>query len=241
MLNDAAVALKKMYFCTAMRRLVKNNRFQALPLLVVGLLMACSTLSAQNGNADLPKPSYLEVRGIPPANKPPKTTYAEVIGGDTVPVAMLGNVYSFPNETFRNTADEKYYWKLVRDVKIVYPLSRIVYLTLLETMKYLETIPDQKEKDKHLRKMERDLVKEYEPVLRKMSYNQGKILLKLINRECNTSSYELIKAYRGSFTASLWQGVAKLFHADLKAGYDPKTAEDHTIERIVIKIEQGQL
>jgi hypothetical protein len=157
-----------------------------------------------------------------------------------VPVAVLGDVYSFPRENFTSASQEKYYWKLVRDVKIVYPLSRIVYYTLLETMQYLETIPDPKVREKHLRQMEKDLVKEYEPVLRKMTYTQGKILLKLINRECRSSPFDLIRAYRGSFAASFWQGVAKLFHEDLKSGYDPDT-KDYTLERVVIKVEQGQL
>ncbi|MDD4712179.1 MAG: DUF4294 domain-containing protein, partial [Bacteroidales bacterium] len=128
----------------------------------------------------------------------------------------------------------------VRDVKKVYPLSKVVYYTLYETMGYLETIPDERARAKHLRQMEKDLVKEYEPVLRKMTYSQGKILLKLINRECNSSPYELIRAYRGSFAATLWQGVAKIFGEDLKSDYHP-TMEDFMIERIVIQIEQGQI
>jgi hypothetical protein len=186
------------------------------------------------------KQPYKEVRGIVPEKKPVKTTFAEMINGDTIPVAVLGSVYSFPKENFTSASEERYYWKLVRDVKIVYPLSRIVYFTLLETMDYIETLPDPKDRERHLRRMEKDLVKEYEPVLRKMTYTQGKILLKLINRECSSSPYELIKAYRGSFSASFWQGVASIFHADLKSGYDPAT-KDYTLERIVIKIEQGQL
>lgn len=183
---------------------------------------------------------FKEIRGIIPEKKPDKTAFAEVINGDTVPVAVLGSVYSFPKENFSSASEERYYWKLVRDVKIVYPLSRIVYFTLLETMDYIETLPDPKDRERHLRRMEKDLVKEYEPVLRKMTYTQGKILLKLINRECSSSPYDLINAYRGSFTAAFWQGVASLFHADLKSGYDP-TSKDYTLERIVIKIEQGQL
>lgn len=175
-----------------------------------------------------------------PQHKPKHTTYAVMEGKDTIPMGYLTSAYVFPKEMFRSERDEKYYWKLVNDIKKVYPLSKVVYYTLLETMDYLETIPDERTRAKHLRLMEKELVKEYEPVLRKMTYSQGKILLKLINRECNTSPYDLIKAYRGSFTAFFWQGVAKIFREDLKAGYDPY-AEDFMIERIVIQIEQGQL
>jgi hypothetical protein len=204
------------------------------------LLVLLPVSRAQQNPIAPQKQPYKEVRGIAPEKKPDKTTFAEVINGDTIPVAVLGSVYSFPKENFSSASEERYYWKLVRDVKIVYPLSRIVYFTLLETMDYIQTLPDPKDRERHLRRMEKDLVKEYEPVLRKMTYTQGKILLKLINRECNSSPFELIKAYRGSFSASFWQGVASLFHADLKSGYDP-SSKDYTLERIVIKIEQGQL
>jgi hypothetical protein len=186
------------------------------------------------------KQQYEEVWGMEPKNKPPHTAYAVIDRGDTIPMGYLTSAYVFPKESFKNERDEQYYWKLVRDVKKVYPLSKVVYYTLLETMDYIQTLPNQKDRDRHLRQMEKDLVKEYEPVLRKMSYSQGKILLKLINRECKTSPYDLIRAYRGNFAATLWQGVAKIFREDLKSGYDPEH-EDYTLERIVIKIDQGQL
>lgn len=183
---------------------------------------------------------YMEVYGIIPYGTTRGTVYTEIFNGDTIPLICLKTVYVFPKEQFKNKREEKFYWKLVRDIKVAYPLSKIVFYTLLETMDYMETLPDDKAKQKHLRRMEKDLVKEYEPTIRKMTYNQGKILIKLIDRECNFSSYELIKAYRGSFTAGIWQGVAKLFRSDLKAEYDADY-KDLLIERIIIKIEQGQL
>jgi len=198
-----------------------------------------SAYAQQNPIAPVQEP-YKEVRGVEPSNKPKYTTYAVEDNGDTIPMGYLTSAYVFPKEKFKSERDEKYYWKLVRDVKKVYPLSKVVYYTLLETMDYLQTIPDERMRQKHLHQMEKDLVKEYEPVLRKMTFSQGKILLKLINRECNSSPYDLIRAYRGGFAATFWQGVARIFKEDLKSGYDPKD-EDYTLERIVIKIEQGQL
>jgi hypothetical protein len=183
---------------------------------------------------------YMEVFGIIPYGTTRGTVYTEILNGDTIPLILLKTVYVFPPENFRNKKEEKYYWKLVRDIKVAYPLSKIVFYTLLETMDYMESLPDEKSRQKHLRRMEKDLVKEYEKTIRKMTYNQGKILIKLIDRECNVSSYELIRAYRGSFTAGLWQGVAKLFKANLKDQYD-EGYKDLLIERIIIKIEQGQL
>ena len=188
-------------------------------------------------NDNLP---YEEVFGIIPYGTTRRTVYAEIFNGDTIPLICLQTIYIFPKESFKNKREERFYWKMVRDVKKAYPLSKIVYYTLLETMDYMESLPDEKSREKHLRKMEKDLVKEYEPMLRKMTFNQGKILIKLIDRECNFSSYELIRAYRGSFTAGFWQGVAKLFRADLKSEYDANY-KDLMIERIIIRIEQGQL
>jgi hypothetical protein len=198
------------------------------------------SLYAQQNPIAPVKQQYEEVWGMEPKNKPSHTAYAVIDKGDTIPMGYLTSAYVFPKEIFKNERDEQYYWKLVRDVKKVYPLSKVVYYTLLETMDYIQTLPNQKDRDRHLRQMEKDLVKEYEPVLRKMTYSQGKILLKLINRECKSSPYDLIRAYRGNFAATLWQGVAKIFREDLKSGYDPQN-EDYTLERIVIKIDQGQL
>jgi len=212
-----------------------------IQLLVALLFLFTFTVEKADGSsysvANLP---YQPVYGLRTADMPLNTTYALVIDGDTVPLFFLKTVYVFPPERFKNKREEKYYWKLVRDIKKVYPLSKIVYYTLYETMEYLETIPDLDDRDKHLRKMEKDLIKEYEPMLRKMTYNQGKILLKLIDRQCNTSSFELIRAYRGNFTAHFWQGIAKLFRTDLKSEYEP-SSKDLMIERIIIKIDQGQL
>lgn len=236
---SASSALKKRTFAWMIRTSISTIRINGLFLLTFFLVPHLFIKAQVNPLAPIKEP-YKEIRGTSPLNKPPKTVFAEVVNGDTIPVAVLGSVYSFPKEDFSSESQEKNYWKLVKDVKFVYPYAKTVYFTLLETMQYLETIPDQKLRDKHLRQMERDLVKEYEPVLRKMSFNQGKILLKLIDRECNTSSFQLIQAYRGNFAAAFWQGVARLFRADLKTSYDPEN-EDYTLERIVLKIEQGQL
>jgi len=183
---------------------------------------------------------YEPVYGLRMPGMPLNSTYALVIDGDTLSMVFLQTIFVFPPERFSSKKQETYYWKLVRDIKKVYPLSKIVYYTLYETMEYLETIPDPDDREKHLRKMEKELIKEYEPTLRKMTYSQGKLLLKLIDRQCNTSSFDLIRAYRGNFTAHFWQGVAKLFRADLKSEYFP-TEQDFMVERIIIRIDQGQL
>jgi hypothetical protein len=227
---------KTVFLYPIMNACMRRKRFYFLSLVPFCL---GSLYAQQNPLASVQQP-FQEVRGMEPKNKPHNTTYAVIEGKDTIPMGYLTSAFVFPKETFKNEREEKYYWKFVRDVKKVYPLSKVVYYTLLETMDYLQTVPDERVREKHLRQMEKGLVKEYEPVLRKMTYSQGKILLKLINRQCNTSPYELIRAYRGGFSAALWQGIAMIFRADLKSEYKPQE-EDFILERVVIKIEQGQL
>ncbi len=160
--------------------------------------------------------------------------------GDTIPLVTLKPFYIFAPEHFANKKQERFYWKTVRDVRICLPLAKIVAATLIETTEYLRTLPDDKAREKHLHQMEKDLIKEYEPVLRKMTYSQGKVLLKLIVRECDSNPYDILKGYIGTFAADFWQGVARLFTADLKMDYRPDN-RDALIERIAIKIEQGEL
>lgn len=174
--------------------------------------------------------------------KPPIPVAAKVEGGDTLLLVNLVPVYVFPKKVFKNKREERYYWRLVRDVKICLPLSKIVSQTLIETAEYIEKLPNDKDREKHLKQMQRDLIRDYEPMLRKMNYSQGKILLKLIVRECDSSPFDIIAAYMGYFAANFWQGVAKLFTADLKTDYDPgEDQRDQLIERIVLMVEQGVL
>ena len=161
-------------------------------------------------------------------------------GKDTVAIVNLREVYVFPKVKFRNRREEQKYWKLVRDVKRTLPYAKMVYETLIETYEYIETLPDEKSKQAHLKRMEKELFAEYKPQLKKLTFSQGKLLIKLIDRECNQSSYQLVKAFLGSFRAGFWNFFAGMFGASLKAEYDPK-GEDAMTERIVVLVENGLL
>ena len=128
--------------------------------------------------------------------------------------------------------------KLVRDVKRTLPYAKMVYETLIETYEYIETLPTEKAKQEHLKRMEKELFAEYKPVLKKLSLSQGKLLIKLIDRECNQSSYNLVKAFLGSFRAGFWNLFAGLFGASLKTEYDPY-GKDALTEQVVILVENG--
>ncbi len=163
---------------------------------------------------------------------------ATLEGNDTIAVVPLSEIVVFPEMKFKNEKERRNYTKLVRDVKRTFPYAQLIYETLIETYEYMETLPDDKARQKHLELMEKELFKQYKPELKKLTFSQGKLLLKLINRQCNQSSYNLLKAYMGSFRASFWNIFAGLFGASLKTTYDPK-GEDAMTERVVILVERG--
>ena len=167
--------------------------------------------------------------------------YWAVIEGDTVKVIQMRPFYVY-NEVpkFKNKKQEKFYRKTVRDVKKTLPYAKLIYEILVETYQYMETLPDDEARQKHIEKMEDELFKQYKPILKKFTYSQGKMLIKLVNRECNQSSYEIIRAFLGSFRAGFWQTFGKLFGVTLKAEWDPE-GKDKDIERICVLVEQGML
>ncbi|MDO5035962.1 MAG: DUF4294 domain-containing protein [Porphyromonas sp.] len=167
---------------------------------------------------------------------------AVVENGDTIPTSTLRTLYVFRPLYFNNAQERVAYTRLVRDVKRTLPYAKIVSSTLLETYEYMETLPSDRARQKHLRRMEKELYDQYMPELKKLTFTQGKLLLKLITRETSSSSYELIDAYLGGFTASFWNFFAGLFGATLKTEYDPANVpEDAAIERVALQVENGQI
>ena len=165
---------------------------------------------------------------------------AQLYQGDTMAVVNLREIFVFPQMKFKNKRQQQKYNKLVRDVKRTLPYAKIVYETLIETYEYMETLPDDKARRAHLKRMEKELFAQYKPELKKLTFSQGKLLIKLIDRECNQSSYNLLKAYLGSFRAGFWNFFAGIFGASLKAEYDPK-GKDAATERVVVLVENGLL
>lgn len=162
--------------------------------------------------------------------------------GDTIAVFFLNDITCFPPLKFKNKKQEEYYWRTVRDVRLTLPYAKLIAETLVETYEYIETFPTQKERETYLKSMEKALFEQYKPVLKKFSKRQAKVLIKLIQRETNQSSYEIVKAFLGSFRATFWQGFGKLFGVSLKSSYNPKkNKDDSTLDRIARCVEQGTL
>ena len=168
--------------------------------------------------------------------------FIEPSTGDTLAMVVFNPIIIYPRERFRNKAEEKQYWKTVRDVKKTLPYAKMISSTLLETYEYIDTYQNEKQKRAYLKQFEKELFKQYKPQMNQMTKSQGKLLIKLINRETNQTSYSILKAFLGTFRAGFWQTFSKFFGASLKAGYHPnKDKQDAMIERICVRVEQGAL
>lgn len=174
------------------------------------------------------------------SNYAQQTYAAEIFENDTVPVIYLKPVYIVELKKFESKKEERKYTRLVRYVKKVYPYAKLASKKLQEYDTLLQAAKNDHERSKLMKKAEKELRKEYEGKLRRFTFSQGKILIKLIDRETSYSSYELLKQLRSGLYASIWQGVGKLFDYDLKVKYDPKGA-DRQIEQIVQLIEAGAI
>ena len=163
-----------------------------------------------------------------------------VYEGDTIPNITLPTVYVFEQLKFKNKKQRQKYDRLVRNVKKTLPIAKEVNRAIIETYEYLQTLPNEKARQEHLRRVEKGVKEQYTPRLKKLTFSQGKLLIKLINRETDSSSYELVKAFLGPFKAGFYQAFAAIFGASLKKEYHPD-GEDAMIERIAILVENGQL
>ena len=163
-----------------------------------------------------------------------------LVDGDTVQYMEMSNVYVYPEPTFKNRRQQQAYTRLVRNVKKVLPLAKEVRQMLIETAEYLETLPTKREKEEHMKRVEAAIVAEYKPKMKKLTFAQGKLLIKLVNRELGSTAFEAMQAFMGPVRAGMWQAFAWMFGASLKKGYHPEGV-DRLTERVVLMVEAGQL
>ena len=163
-----------------------------------------------------------------------------IYNGDTIPCVQLRTVYIFRPLKFKNEKERQEYYRLIRNVKKVYPISREINQAIIETYEDRQTLPNEKARQKHIKRVEKGLKDQYTPRMKKLSFAQGKLLIKLIDRQSNSTSYELVKAFMGPFKAGFYQAFAALFGASLKKEYDPE-GEDKLTERVVLLVENGQI
>ncbi len=164
-------------------------------------------------------------------------TRGVVIDGDTLPHVRLDEVRSYARRKWKSKRAQVRYTRLVYNVRKVLPIARIANerLTIIQDS---ASKLDSKQRKKYLDEVEKQLFDEFEQPLRHLTMTQGRILIKLIDRETGDTSYELIKVLKGRFSAFLWQGVARLFGSNLKSNYDAEDS-DREIENIINAIDDG--
>lgn len=199
-------------------------------ILTIMLLMCAITMMAQEEDVTDAGPTFV------PTVKVSKV----MVDGDSIPYMEMSNVYVYPQITFSSKRQQTSYMRLVKNVKATLPIAKQARQMLIETAEYLETLPTKEARDEHIKRVEKNIVKEYKPKMKKLTYSQGKLLIKLVNRECKSTSYEAIQAFMGPLRAGFWQAFAWAFGASLKKEYDPD-GTDRLTERIVLMVESGQL
>jgi len=172
-------------------------------------------------------------------SKPSFKVWAEVINGDTIPSIRLPDVWVFAEYSYKNRKQYEAWSRTKYNVKKVYPYAILAAAKLKEYNRILEKMPDERTRKAYMKTVEKDLKDEFEEPLKDLTITQGRILLKLIDRETGNSSYELVKDLRGGFQAFMWQSLARLFGSNMKSEYDPN-GEDIMTERAIKLIEAGQ-
>lgn len=203
---------------------------------VMLLFTACMTVAAQDDFTS----DDSEVGSDSPAFVPMVKVGKALVDNDSIQYVELNTLYVYPKLTFKNEKQRQAYNRLVANIKKVLPIAKEVNSIIVETYEYLQTLPDKKSKDEHMKRVEKGIRKEYTPRMKKLTYSQGKLLIKLVYRECNSSSYQLIQAFLGPIRAGFYQAFASLFGASLTKKYDPEGVDRYT-ERIVRQVEAGQI
>ena len=163
---------------------------------------------------------------------------ARVVDGDTIPEITLSFVQVNAKRTWKSRKEYNQFVRLQKKVVKVYPFAHLAALKLEEYAKELEEVTSEKEKKKFYKQIEQEIKEEYEGELRKLTVSEGRILIKLLDRETGNTSFYLVEELRGKFSAYFWQGLARIFGHNLKSSYDPEGA-DRDVEFIVQRIESG--
>ena len=204
--------------------------FTLLFLFVSTNVFAQEHINPEDRVVDLNSPTFVPMVHIGKAK----------VGQDSVQYVRTNTIYIYPPMEFKNDKQRQAYNRLVYNIKKVLPLAKECNQIILETGAYQQTIPTKKERDALTKAVEKELKQKYTPRIKKLTYSQGKLLIKLIDRETHSTGYELIQAFLGPVRAGFYQAFAWVFGASLKKRYEPKGA-DRLVERIVLQVEAGQL
>nr|WP_195252939.1 DUF4294 domain-containing protein [Hoylesella timonensis] len=212
-----------------------------IKVILIVMLLAALQAHAQNPLPSTPlHPEEREVDMDSPTFEPMVKVGKVLRGRDSIQYMEFNNIYVYPQPVFKSAQQRMAYNRLVRNIKKVLPIAKEVNRIIIETGDYLQTLPNKKARDEHMKRVEQGIKEQYTPRMKKLSYQQGKLLIKLVYRECDSSSYQLIQAFMGPIRAGFWQAFAWAFGASLTKKYDAEGV-DRLTERIVLQVEAGQL
>lgn len=160
---------------------------------------------------------------------------AVVVDGDTIPFAYLPMVNIYSQRIFKSKRAQVKYTKLRRDVIKVWPYAKLAGEKFKQLEKELAMTNDKRVQKALVEKTENEIMQKFEAELKKLTVTQGKILIKLIDRQTGNTSYRVLQDLKGNLNAFFWQSLARLFGSNLKSHYDPY-GEDAEIEKIIISI-----
>lgn len=183
---------------------------------------------------------FVPLSGFAQAGEGKHVLQARLVNGDTVITVQLPEARVEARWKARDRREMARYDKLTRNVVKVYPYARVTGELLREYEHDLARIDRDGDQDLYIKLAEAELRAEFEAEVKDLTISQGRVLIKLIDRETGKTSFDLVKDLRGSFQAFVWQGLARLFGHDLKSVYDPH-GEDVMVELIVGRIERGEL
>lgn len=217
-----------------------NPQHRHLLRLLFALVLSCVVVPsmAQVGAEAAQKMSDVDMDS--PTFRPTVHTGKALVDGDSVQYVKTNNVYVFPKIEFKTPEERAKFYRLLYNIKKVLPIAKECHQIVIETYEYMETLPNDQARKEHMKLVEKEIKATYGPRMKKLTYSQGKLLIKLIDRETHSSGYELINAFLGPVRAGFYQAFAWVFGASLKKRYDPMGA-DRLTERIVLQVEAGQL
>lgn len=163
----------------------------------------------------------------------------DLMTGDTLPVIYLKDSYCFTQKHFRSKKHEENYWRMVRDVKKTLPLAKEAKRLMLDAFVHTQGMTE-KQQQAYFRKLEEELMPTYKPQLKRLNYRQGKLLVRLIDRETNKQTYQVIRELLGKSRAFFWNMLGRMFGVSLKAEWEPD-GKDRELEDICIQVEQGMI
>lgn len=178
-------------------------------------------------------------------NRPEKSIYnvpmdKVIENGDTIYLDRLRTLYVYPPIVFSSKKQEKFYWRTVRDVKIALPYARLASHEITNLNRELFYMDNDVERKAKIKEFQKRMFREHERDLKDLTINQGKMMIKLVDREYDMNVYDIIKAYKGGLPAGFWNTIARFFGSDLKMDYSASD-KDRIIERVIDLVDSGQL